>query len=235
VLAHVNKKSLYRLSWGAKNARGEKWEKYSRDFDERFREMTAELMQSPWLDLKILYGYWPVQSSGKNLLIYEPKGNQPFTKKEIARFSFPRQNGKDGKCLVDYFINEKSGKLDTCAFQVVTVGQHAIDHINRLYEKSDLSEAYYAHGLAVAITEALAETGHAIIRSKLKLPARQGKRFSWGYPALPDLSQHEILFSFLPAEKELGLRLTSAFQISPELSTAAMIVHHPQASYLTMH
>ena len=199
-----------------------------------YQQMTAELMQSPWLDLNILYGYWPVQSSRNDLLVYEPNSEQPTTKKEIARFSFPRQSGKDGMCLADYFASDNSGKIDICAFQVVTVGQRAIDHINQLYEKSDLSEAYYAHGLAVAITEALAETGHAIIRHELNLPARQGKRYSWGYPALPDLSQHEILFSFLPAEKELGLRLTSAFQISPELSTAAMIVHHPQASYFTM-
>lgn len=235
VIRNVNKKSLYRLSWGAKNARGEKWEKYSRDFDARFEQMTKDLNKSPWLDLKILYGYWPVQSSGNNLYVYEVMNNHSTGVKEIAHFYFPRQERMDGLCLADYFASGDKGIFDTCAFQVVTVGQRAIDHINELYEKSDLSEAYYAHGLAVALTEALAETGHAIIRRELKLSTRQGKRFSWGYPALPDLSQHATLFSFLPAEQELGLRLTSAFQMSPELSTAAMIVHHPQASYFSMH
>jgi 5-methyltetrahydrofolate--homocysteine methyltransferase len=235
VLAQLNKKSLYRLSWGAKNARGEKWEKYSRDFDERYERMTAELAESPWLDLLILYGYWPVQSSGNDLIVYSAEDSQSSRPREIARFQFPRQTGGNGLCLADYFAHIKSGKKDTGAFQVVSVGKRAVDHINRLYEQSDLSEAYYAHGLAVALTEALAETAHALIRKELKLPAKQGKRFSWGYPALPNLSQHTVLFSFLPAETELGLRLTSAFQMSPELSTAAMIVNHPQASYFSMH
>jgi len=120
-------------------------------------------------------------------------------------------------------------------FKVVTVGNGRSTSIKDLYEKSDVSEAYYTHGLAVALTEALAETSHALIRRELKLPERQGRRYSWGYPALPDLSQHAQLFSFLPAEEQLGLSLTSAFQMSPELSTAALIIHHPQAIYFNMH
>jgi len=235
VLLHINKKSLFRLSWGAKNARGEKWEKYSRDFDDRFQRMTANLAASPWLDLFILYGYWPVQSVGNDLLVYAVDDQPPSLANEIARFHFPRQSGPLGICLADYFASAQSGKMDTAAFQVVTVGQRAIDHINRLYQGNDLTEAYYAHGLAVALTEALAETGHARIRRELKLPGKQGRRFSWGYPALPDLSQHAVLFSFLPAGEKLGLRLTSAFQMSPELSTAAIILHHPQVGYFSMH
>lgn len=235
VLPHINKKSLFRLSWGAKNARGEKWEKYSRDFEQRFQRMTADLAASPWLDLSILYGYWPVQSVGNDLLVYAADEHSSSSPNEIAHFHFPRQSGPQGICLADYFASAQSGRMDTAAFQVVTVGQCAIDHINRLYQANDLTGAYYAHGLAVALTEALAETGHARIRRELKLPAKQGRRYSWGYPALPDLSQHAILFSFLPATEKLGLRLTSAFQMSPELSTAAIILHHPQAGYFSMH
>ncbi len=235
VLAHINKKSLYRLSWGAKNARGEKWEKYSKDFEQRFQRMTADLAASPWLDLSILYGYWLVQSAGNDLLVYAVENHPPSSANEIARFHFPRQSIPQGICLADFFASRQSSKMDVAAFQVVTVGQRAIDHITRLYQDNDLTEAYYSHGLAVALTEALAETGHARIRRELELPAKQGRRYSWGYPALPDLSQHAVLFSFLPAAEKLGLRLTSAFQMSPELSTAAIILHHPQAGYFSMH
>ena len=234
VLPFINKKALYRLSWGAKNARGEKWSQLSQDFDLRFEKMTADLKTSAWLDLLVLYGYWPAQSSGDSLIIYEADSRQKSNPQEIARFDFPRQSGDGGLCLADYFASVSSGIMDVAAFQVVTVGKRAVEHVNHLYEASDLSEAYFSHGLAVALTEALAEFGHANIRRELGLSLKQGKRFSWGYPALPDLSQHATLFGFLPAKQELGMTLTSGFQMSPELSTAAIIVHHPQAAYLGM-
>ncbi len=234
VLPYVNKKSLYRLSWGAKNARGEKWEKFSNIFDLRYAKMTEDLKTSHWLDLKVLYGYWPAQSSENSLIIYDAGTEKKPTPREIARFVFPRQAGEDGLCLADYFAAADSDMMDVASFQVVTVGKRALEFINHLYEVSDLGEAYFSHGLAVSLTEALAEYSHAAIRKELGLSQKQGKRFSWGFPALPDLSQHATLFEFLPAYKELGMTLTSGFQMVPELSTAAIIVHHPQAAYLSM-
>jgi 5-methyltetrahydrofolate--homocysteine methyltransferase len=168
------------------------------------------------------------------VIIYDANDINTAAPREIAHFDFPRQPGDGGVCLADYFASVESGILDVVAFQVVTVGKRALEFINHLYEVSDLSEAYFSHGLAVTLTEALAEYSHAAIRRELGLSPKQGKRFSWGYPALPDLSQHAILFDFLPAQKELGMTLTSGFQMVPELSTAAMIVHHPQAVYLSM-
>jgi 5-methyltetrahydrofolate--homocysteine methyltransferase len=234
VLPFIDKKALYRLSWGAKNARGEKWDKLSRDFDLRFEKMIADLKSFPWLDLLVLYGYWPAQSTGNSLIIYKPGSVKNSDAEEIARFDFPRQAGNTGLCLADYFSTADSGIMDIAPFQVVSVGKRAVDYVKHLYATSDISEAYFSHGLAVSLTEALAEYAHALIRQELDLPQKQGKRFSWGYPALPDLSQHATLFGFLPAQKELGLTLTSGFQMSPELSTAAIIVVHPQATYFTM-
>jgi len=234
VLPYIKKKSLYRLSWGAKNARGEKWEKLSHDFDLRFKKMTTDLESFPWLDLLVLYGYWPVQSSGNSLIIFDGNSVHNPQPHEITRFKFPRQPVDDGLCLADYFAPTHSGIMDVGAFQLVSVGKRAVEYINRLYKTSDLSEAYFSHGLAVALTEALAEYAHALVRRELGLSPRQGKRFSWGFPALPDLSQHVTLFGFLPARQELGITLTSGFQMSPELSTAAMIVHHPRATYFSM-
>ena len=104
----------------------------------------------------------------------------------------------------------------------------------RLQEAGDYSEAYFTHGLAVQTAEATAEYLHRHIRRELGLPEGQGKRYSWGYPAIPNLKDHEKVFALLPAADELGMELTSAFQFVPEQSTAAIIVHHPQASYYSV-
>jgi len=113
----------------------------------------------------------------------------------------------------------------------VTVGQAATDRFERLQEAGDYSEAYFTHGLAVQMAEAAAEYLHRHIRTELGLSPEQGKRYSWGYPAIPELEDHVKVFQLLPAEKELGMTLTPAFQLVPEQSTAAIIVHHPLAEY----
>jgi 5-methyltetrahydrofolate--homocysteine methyltransferase len=99
---------------------------------------------------------------------------------------------------------------------------------------SNYSEAYYTHGLAVQTAEAAAEYLHRHIRRELGLPEGQGKRYSWGYPAIPELEDHRKVFDLLPVERELGMRLTPAFQLIPEQSTAAIIVHHPEAKYYSV-
>jgi 5-methyltetrahydrofolate--homocysteine methyltransferase len=124
--------------------------------------------------------------------------------------------------------------MDIVALQVVTVGQKATERFDRLQAEGNYSEAYFTHGLAVQTAEAAAEYLHRHIRRELALLEGQGKRYSWGYPAIPDLADHRKVFDLLPAEKELGMSLTTAFQLVPEQSTAAIIVPHPEARYFNV-
>jgi len=114
---------------------------------------------------------------------------------------------------------------------VVTVGQAATDRFDKLQAAADYTEAYFVHGLAVQTAEAAADYLHAHIINELGLPKGQGKRYSWGYPAIPETADHRRVFDLLPAEKELAMELTSGFQMVPEESTCAIIVHHPEATY----
>jgi 5-methyltetrahydrofolate--homocysteine methyltransferase len=124
--------------------------------------------------------------------------------------------------------------MDVVGFQVVTVGAEATKRFDELQAAGEYTEAYFSHGLAVQTAEAAAATLHQHLLSLLNLPAAQGKRYSWGYPAIPDLADHARVFRLLQVEKLLGMTLTSAYQLVPEQSTAAIIVHHPQASYFNI-
>ncbi|HAY85256.1 MAG TPA: methionine synthase, partial [Chloroflexi bacterium] len=230
VFDHLYLNELFRLSWGAKNARGEEWEKLQVEFDQRLARMKRQALQGGWLKPQGVYGYWPAQSQGDDLLVYAPE-SLPAAPREIARFSFPRQPAGEHLCLADYFAPVSSGRMDLVALQVVTVGQAATDKFDAMQAAGDYSEAYFVHGLAVQTAEASAEYLHRHIRRELGLPEGQGKRYSWGYPAIPDLDDHRTVFNLLPAEQELGMTLTSAFQLVPEQSTAAIVLHHPEAKY----
>jgi 5-methyltetrahydrofolate--homocysteine methyltransferase len=117
------------------------------------------------------------------------------------------------------------------AFQVVTVGREATERIDRLHAQGDYTDSYFLHGLGVQTAEATAEYVHRHIRRELGLTEEQGKRYSWGYPAIPELEDHRKVFDLLPVEKELGMTLSSAYQLIPEQSTAAIIIHHKNATY----
>jgi 5-methyltetrahydrofolate--homocysteine methyltransferase len=119
------------------------------------------------------------------------------------------------------------------AFQIVTMGRKVDDLTEELQRQGDYSRSYYIHGLGVSLAEALAELSNRIIRQGLGLTGTHGKRYSWGYPACPDLDEHAKLFSILPAE-QIGVTLTEAFQLVPEQSTAAIVVHHPEAKYFSI-
>jgi len=227
----INKKELFRLSWGAKNTRGAEWEALRAEFEDRLARMQRAALQEGWLQPRAVYGYWPCQAAGNDLLLYAPD-DPPKT--EIARFHFPRQPDGDGLCLADYFAPQESGLVDVVALQVVTVGQAATEKFAALQADGQYSEAYFVHGLAVQTAEATAEYLHRHIRRELGLDASQGKRYSWGYPAIPDLDGHRVVFGLLPAERELGMALTAAWQLVPEQSTAAIIVHHPAARYFSI-
>jgi 5-methyltetrahydrofolate--homocysteine methyltransferase len=225
---------LFRLSWGAKNAHGEDWERLKSDFETRLEHMQRQAVREGWLKPQGVYGYWPAQSEGDDLVLYDPASVQAVEPVELLRFNFPRQPFADYLCLADYFAGRDSGVIDVVALQVVTVGQEATDRFDRLQAAGDYSEAYFTHGLAVQTAEAAAEYLHRHIRRELGLPEGQGKRYSWGYPAVPDLEDHRKVFDLLPAESRLGLSLTSAYQLVPEQSTAAIILHHPAAKYFSI-
>jgi 5-methyltetrahydrofolate--homocysteine methyltransferase len=161
-------------------------------------------------------------------VIYDPDN----LRVELARLPFARQSGGEHLCLADYVQTAGPGReCDVIALQVVTVGPEVSARIDALQQKGDYSESYFLHGFSVQAAEALAEHTHRRIRRELGLGDDVGKRYSWGYGACPDLSQHETVWRLLDAERAIGAELTSAYQIVPEQSTAAIIIHHPQAAY----
>ncbi|GAB4557160.1 MAG: methionine synthase [Anaerolineae bacterium] len=226
----IDRDELFRLSWGAKNAHGEEWERLQAQFEQRLARMEAEALAQGWLRPQAVYGYFPCQADGDELVVYAPEAALGGERREIARFSFPRQEKGDELCIADYFLPRSEEALDVVAFQVVTVGHEATQRFDALQEAGDYSEAYYVHGLAVQTAEATAEWLHRRIQEELGI-GRRGKRYSWGYPACPDLRDHALVFQLLPAEEALNMSLTAAYQLVPEQSTAAIVVHHPEAKY----
>lgn len=234
VFQHLAKNELFRLSWGAKNAHGREWARLQVNFERRLARMQLEALRSGWLQPQGMYGYWPAQTQGNDLILYEPSSISSKQPEPLLRFTFPRQSEGERLCLADYFASLDSGEMDVAAFQVVTVGQQASQRFDELQAAGEYAEAYYLHGLAVQTAEAAAEYLHRHICRELGLEEGQGKRYSWGYPAIPELEDHRKVFDLLPAERELGMGLTAAFQLLPEQSTAAIIVHHPEAKYYTL-
>jgi len=231
---HISLNELFRLSWGAKNTHGDEWQKLKEDFQTRLVKMRREAEEEGWLKPQGVYGYWPCQSEGDILYVYDPETLDDKVPKVLEQFAFPRQEGGERLCLADYFAPRSSGKMDVVAFQVVTVGAQATQRFDALQEAGDYAEGYYLHGLAVQMAEATADYLHAHILREMHLKPDQGKRYSWGYPAIPELEDHQKVFKLLPAESALGMQLTSAYQLVPEQSTAAIIVHHPDAKYFNV-
>lgn len=234
VFTHLAKKELFRLSWGAKNLHGEQWEITLTAFEDRLKTMQADAIKEGWLKPQGVYGFFPAQSDGNDLLVYEAESLSTGKPVIAERFSFPRQQGGDRLCLSDYFMPVASGKMDVVIFQIATVGDEATRRFDRYQQEENYSEAYFTHGLAVQTAEATADYLHQFIRSELKMGKDQGKRYSWGYPAIPELADHEKVFRLLNVEKLLNMTLTSAYQLVPEQSTAAIIIHHPGARYFNI-
>ena len=230
IFKHLNINELYRLSWGAKNTHGKEWEKLKKEFDTRLQKMTKEALKDGWLKPQAVYGYFPCQADGDALVIYDPVSLITLT-----RLTCPRQPYDDHLALSDYYTSVESGQMDVVALQVVTVGLEATEKFEKMQAANDYTEAYFAHGLAVQTAEATANYLHNHIRRELGLGEEQGKRYSWGYPAIPELEDHFKVFKLLPAvESELGMRLSTSGQLIPEQSTAAIIVHHAQAKYYSV-
>ncbi len=230
VAACMDINTLYRLHWGGKT-HGEEFKRLVReDFEPRLERMLHEARQRRYMEPKAVYGYYPCQSDGDELIIYDPQDHA----RELARFGMPRQPDQERLCLADYFASVESGRKDVVALQVVTIGQKATDLIDELQAKGDYSAAYYIHGLGAEMAEGMAEYVHRIVRRELGLEPEQGKRYSWGYPAIPELEDHVKLFGILPARETIGVDLTISHQLVPEQSTAAIVVHHPKAVYFAV-
>jgi 5-methyltetrahydrofolate--homocysteine methyltransferase len=232
VMKWLDLDELYRLQWGGRGSGPEYKAAVKNEFEPTLKRLTASAEKEGWIKPEAIYGYFPVNSDRNDVIVFDPKAYAlNGEKKEITRFSFPRQEGRDRLCLADYFRDISSDTVDVAAFQIVTVGEEATKRFERLQGAGEYTEAFYSHGLSVEAAEAVASWMHARVRQELGIPEERGKRYSWGYGACPDLDDHAKLFEILPAHQELGMDLTSAFQLMPEQSTAAIVVHHPEAKY----
>jgi 5-methyltetrahydrofolate--homocysteine methyltransferase len=222
-------RSLFRLSWGAANTKGDAYDALLRDdFEPRLKRYQEAALREGFLHPRIVYGYFPAAGAGNETILYDPLDPT----REIARMEFPRQAGGEHLDLSDYLREPENGAAaDMVALQIVTVGSEATRRTDALQAAGDYSESYFLHGFSVQSAEALAEYSHRRIRQELGLDAERGKRYSWGYGACPDVAQHEIVFKLLEATERIGVALTEGFQIVPEQSTAAIIMHHPKAAY----
>jgi 5-methyltetrahydrofolate--homocysteine methyltransferase len=222
-------KSLYRLSWGASNTKGEAFDKLVREeFEPRLQRYQAMALTGDLLQPRVVYGYFPAAGDGDDVIVYDVKDRS----REVARFRFSRQLGGEHLCLADYLrAPVNGGASDLVALQVVTAGTRSSERTEALQAAGDYTESYFLHGFSVQSAEALAEWSHRRIRRELGLGDETGKRYSWGYGACPDISQHSTAFALLDATAAIGVELTEGFQITPEQSTAAIVMHHPKASY----
>lgn len=249
IFRYINEAALIRGQW--KIVRGRKTEaEYKKILEEtiypELEELKIKAKNERLLTPKVVYGYFPCQSEGNDLIIYHlPEGGRR-SRREWLRFSFPRQRDDRFLCISDFFTSVDSGKIDVVAFHLVTVGPSATEYSRKLFESNEYKEYLYFHGLSVESTEALAELWHKKIREELGITAKdsqdikrlfsqgyQGSRFSFGYPACPNLEDHAKLFKLLQPER-IGVTMTDEFMLKPEQSTDAIIVHHPDAKYFTI-
>lgn len=225
---HLDRTELFKLQWGARVSGAEYERLLKSDLEPRLASLQAEAEAEGWLVPRVVYGYFPCHAEGNELVLLDPIHKLA----ELGRLSLPRQPGERHLCLADWFREEKGA--DVCALQVVTVGDNASRLATALNDKGEYARSLFVHGLAVEAAEALAELWHRRVRAELGLPEGQGKRFSPGYPAWPDLADQRTVFRLLEPEKAIGVSLTEAHQMVPEASTSAIVLHHPDATYFTV-
>ena len=231
VYPYIDRNSLFKMSWQFRGVHDdERWAELLRtELEPRLQRSMEEAERDGWLELQALYGYWPALADGNAVVVYDPGDID----RELGRFVFPRQSEQNRLCLADYVRSGEDvadGERDVVALQLVTTGPRASELSNRLQEQGDYDDMLRIHGFATQMAEATADYIHHRIRRELRLPEEQGRRYSWGYAACPELRDHEVLFRILPAH-EIGVSLTEGHQLVPEQSTAAIVMHHPEARY----
>ena len=237
----LDERALFMGQWGLKGARGEFEAMAETEGRPRLRALLNQVQSKGWLNAAVVYGYFPCVSEGNDLIILHHEGDLKGT--ERTRFSFPRQSRDRRLCLSDFFVSKESGKTDVVAFHVVTMGNVISEAAAELFAANNYREYLELHGLSVQLTEALAEHWHARIREELSVRDQdspdlqgildqgyRGSRYSYGYPACPDLEQQLQLCELLEPGR-IGVELSEEFQLHPEQSTSAIIVHHPEAKY----
>ena len=243
VFAYVNENALFKGQWQFKQGKmaPEKYQELVRDTVLPIYEGLKERSKREQLLVpKAVYGYFACQSSGNDLIVYDE--NQ----RERVRFTFPRQPANKHLCLADFFASQESGRMDVLGVQLVTVGRRASEYAHELFKSDNYADYLYFHGLSVEAAEALAEFWHKRIREELGIAGNdasqlsrlfhqqyQGSRYSFGYPACPRLEDQEKLFTLLDPVR-IGVSLSEEFQLEPEQSTSAIIVHHPEAKYFSI-
>ena len=218
VWSMIDKKSLFKLSWGLRGKAGQDQEE---EHEKLFEEWKKRIEDENLFEPSAVYGYFNCHNEKNKIIVDHPAG-------EKIVFDFPRSTKPKHLCLADYF-----GKDDIVAFQTVTVGNRVVDVIEQWNKEDKYTDAYYLHGLAVEFAEGMAAWVNQKIKSELKIKGKGGLRYSWGYPSCPDVAQHKLVWKFLRPDK-YGMTLTDSGQIIPEQSTAAIVVHHPDAEYFVL-
>ena len=237
----LDERALFVGQWGLKGNRGEYEAMVESEGRPRLRSLLNEVQANGWLNAAVVYGYFPCYSEGNDLVILHHEGENKG--KERTRFTFPRQTRDRRLCISDFFASKESGKTDVVAFHVVTMGSTVSDAAAKLFAANNYREYLELHGLSVQLTESLAEHWHARMREELAVKGDdsadlqgildqgyRGSRYSFGYPACPDLEQQVQLCELLDPSR-IGVELSEEFQLHPEQSTSAIIVHHPEAKY----
>ncbi|HEY1678614.1 MAG TPA: methionine synthase [Candidatus Sulfotelmatobacter sp.] len=249
---YINETALFKNQWQLKTA---SQTDYLRLVEEKFRpvlrKLEEEVAESGLFAPAVVYGYFPAQSDGNDVIVYQvPSTEHPVPSKnspEFLRFTFPRQREGRKLSVSDFFAPKSSGKMDVIGLSLVTIGHQASVETQRLFEAGEYTKYLYLHGLSVETAEALAEFHHKTMREELGIAGEdspeirdlfhqkyRGSRYSFGYPACPNLEDQTKLFALLKPEENIGVRLTSAFLLEPEQSTSAIVVHHPAAKYFVV-
>ena len=241
--AWLDERATFMGQWGLKTSRADDGPSYDELVETegrpRLRMWMDRIRAEKIMEPAVIYGYWPCYSEGNDLVVLDPETQSG----EVARFSFPRQQRSRFLCLADYFKPKDSGELDVVAFHLITMGSRVSEVSNELFQRNAYRDYLELHGLSVQLTEALAEYWHSRVRDELKISSDDpkdlgkilkqgyhGERYSFGYPACPDLEDRATLMRLLRPER-IGVELSEELQLHPEQSTDAIILHHPEAIY----
>jgi len=241
----LNRSALFCGDWGFRKGKlsAQEYAELERDtLLPHYERLKREAREEGWLEAAAIHGYYPVNSEDRRLLVYEgPEDEEPRWE-----FEFPRARRSPGRCIADFFLPRSSGRRDLLCLQVVTMGARAAEYASGLKTADRYQEYLFVHGLGVSAAEALAEYIHHLIRGELGIDGAEpedadlapvsdyrGCRYSFGYPACPDLEDQVLLCEILGARR-IGLQLTEELQLVPQQSTSALVVHHPDADYFTV-